>query len=391
MAVYAHINSVPNGSTGRIMLEEHNDLLSRGEKSVAFWGRRSPGNGETSFNFGSPANFFCDVALTYVDGRAGFHSKRQTKKLLDRLDRLGPNVIHLHNLHGYYLNIEMLFEWIQRHDCNVVWTLHDCWAFTGHCVHFTSIGCERWKHCGDVARGCNNSCGLALDYPPTFCKSASAWNFAQKRRLFTSIPADRMRLIVPSLWLKNHIEDSFLSKYAIEVRPNTVDNSIFKPIDSNFRSLHGIGSRFVVMGVADPWSERKGLGIFFRLASDLDPSLYSVVLIGLNKKQIKRAPKNVVALPRTDSVQELAEAYSAADLLLNPSVEETFGMTVAEANSCGTRALVMRGSACEEAASPGMAIVSMDDYADIKAAIELEYRNVERAKSAREIDSLEWG
>ena len=363
MTVYAHINTVPNGSTGGIMMKEHRELLAAGEDSFAFWGRGRAGEGDRELRFATDVEVKFDALQTRLDGKAGFHSKAATRRLLERLDEIKPNVVHLHNLHGYYVNIEMLFEWLAAHDCKVEWTLHDCWAFTGHCAHFTYVKCDKWK------AGCGNGCPQLGTYPKTHSKASCAWNFDQKRRLFNLVPAGRMKIITPSQWLANLVAESFLSKYPVEVRHNTIDTSVFKPTPSDFRERYGIGDRFMILGVASPWTERKGLADFVRLAGELDSEKYAIVLVGLSEKQVRQLSKQLVALPKTESAEKLAEAYSAADLFVHPGVEETFGMTVAEAQACGTPVVVTKGSACAEIADPTVATVVPADLSTLKATV----------------------
>ena len=351
MAVDVHINTVPNGSTGGIMMKEHRELLAEGEDSHAFWGRgRAAEDAAHECRFATDWEVRLDALQTRLDGRAGFHSKAAARRLLQRLDDIGPDVVHLHNLHGYYVNVEMLFGWLAAHDCRVEWTLHDCWAFTGHCAYFTYVKCAQWKtHCAY-----SRPCPQLGTYPKTRSKASCAWNFDQKKRLFNLLPPERMRLITPSHWLEGLVKESFLSKYPVEVRHNTVDTSVFKPTPSDFRERYGIGDRFMILGVASPWTERKGLPDFVRLAGELDSEMYAIVLVGLSEKQIKRLPEGILGLPRTDSPQELAAIYTAADVFVTPSVEETFGMTVAEANACETFVVVPEGTACMEAVRPQM-------------------------------------
>ena len=148
MAVYAHINTVPNGSTGGIMMKEHNELLAKGEDSYAFWGRGREAQNDHEMKFARDAEVYLDVLQTRLDGRAGFHSKAATRRLIKRLGEINPDVIHLHNLHGYYVNIEMLFNWLVDQGCKVEWTLHDCWSFTGHCAHCWDVKiAQRQTHC----------------------------------------------------------------------------------------------------------------------------------------------------------------------------------------------------------------------------------------------------
>ena len=356
MAVYAHINTVPNGSTGGIMMKEHKELLAAGEDSYAFWGRGRGIENANEMRFVSDLEVKLDVLQTRLDGKAGFHSKTATKRLLARLDEIAPDVVHLHNLHGYYLNIEMLFGWLANHDCRVEWTLHDCWAFTGHCAYFTYAKCSEWKaRCGD-------SCAQLGTYPATFSKGSCSWNYDQKKRLFNLVPADRMELITPSKWLADLVRQSFLAKYPVEVRYNTIDASVFKPTPSDFRERYGIGSRFMVLGVASPWTERKGLADFIKLANGLNSEEYAIVLVGLSEKQLKELPVNIIGLARTDSLQELASIYTAADVFFNPTREDNYPTTLLEAQACGTSALTYLVGGCAEALSAkgSCAVVGFD-------------------------------
>ncbi len=356
MTVYAHINTVPNGSTGGIMMKEHKELLAAGEDSYAFWGRGRGIENANEMRFVSDLEVKLDVLQTRLDGKAGFHSKTATKRLLARLDEIAPDVVHLHNLHGYYVNIEMLFGWLANHDCRVEWTLHDCWAFTGHCAYFTYAKCSEWKaRCGD-------SCAQLGAYPATFSKGSCSWNYDQKKRLFNLVPADRMELITPSKWLAGLVRQSFLAKYPVEVRYNTIDASVFKPTPSDFRERYGIGSRFMVLGVASPWTERKGLADFVKLANGLNPEEYAIVLVGLSENQLKELPANIIGLARTDSLREIASSYTAADVFFNPTREDNYPTTLLEAQACGTSALTYLVGGCAEALSAkgSCAVVGFD-------------------------------
>lgn len=344
VTVYVHINTVPNGSTGGIMMKEHRELLAVGEESFAFWGRGRDAEDEHEMRFASDLEVKADVLQTRLDGKAGFHSKAATKRLLARLDKINPDVVHLHNLHGYYLNVEMLFEWLAEHDCKVEWTLHDCWAFTGHCAYFTYVKCAQWKsHCAYA-----KPCQQLGTYPKTYSKASCSWNFEQKKRLFNLVLADRMKLITPSQWLADLVGESFLAKYPVEVRHNTIDTSVFKPTPSDFRERYGIGDRFMILGVASPWTERKGLADFVRLAGELDSEKYAVVLVGLSKNQVKEMPAGIVGLGRTDSSQKLAGIYSTADVFFNPTTEDNFPTVNLEAEACGTPVVTYDTGGCAE-------------------------------------------
>ena len=346
------VNSVPHGSTGSIMMGLHGKLLDEGVDSYVCWGRGRSAEGERELKFGTDLGFYGDVLRTRFDGRAGFHSRGATRRFLAWLDEIDPDVVHLHNVHGYYVNIEMLFEWLASHCCRVKWTLHDCWAFTGHCAYFTYAKCEQWRsHCAY-----EKPCPQLATYPKTYSRRSCARNFEDKRRLFNLVPPERMELITPSKWLADLVGQSFLSKYSVTVKHNEIDLSVFKPTPSDFRERYGIGDRFMVLGVASKWSERKGLNDFVRLARELDDRRFAVVVVGLDKKQIRKVSGDLIALPRTNDAKELAAIYTAADVLFNPSSEETFGMTVAEAATCGTGSIVIDGSACAEVAENAVTV-----------------------------------
>lgn len=366
MTVFVHINTFPHGSTGGIMMKEHHELLAAGENSHAFWGRGRAAEGEHEMRFATDLEVRLDGLQTRLDGKAGFHSKAATSRLLNRLDELGPDVVHLHNLHGYYVNVEMLFEWLAAEDCRVEWTLHDCWAFTGHCAYFTYAKCDQWKDRCAHSKPCKQ-----LDtYPKTFSKGSCAWNFEQKRRVFSLLPTDRMKLITPSQWLADLVGESFLKEYPVEVRHNTIDASVFKPTPSDFRVRYGIDDRFMVLGVASPWTERKGLSDFVRLAGELDSNKFAIVLIGLSDKQIREMPAGVVGVGRTDSPKELAEAYSTADVFFNPTREDNYPTTLLEAQACGTDAITYAvGGSGEAIVREGS--FSTTSYEDALASIKL--------------------
>ena len=247
-------------------------------------------------------------------------------------------MIWLHNIHGYYLHVGLLFDYLKTCGKEIHWTLHDCWAFTGHCAYFDMVGCEKWK------TGCHH-CPQKKEYPASAGLDGSCKNYEEKKRLFTGIP--NLTLRVPSYWLKKRVQAGFLQEYPVEVVYNTVDRNVFKPTPGDFRKKYGLEGKRILLGVASVWDKRKGLDDFLALGKMLDES-YQIVLIGLTQSQIDQLPRNIRGLPRTNSLAELVQAYSEADLFLNPSAEETFGMTTLEALYCGTEAIVYQDTACEE-------------------------------------------
>lgn len=286
-------------------------------------------------------NYFHGLETRLFD-RHGYGSKGATKRFLQWLEEYDPDLLWLHNIHGYYINFELLFEWIKRKkNLKVKWTLHDCWPFTGHCVHFSAVNCKQWK------TGCEKCCQKRM-YPASYFLDYSHYNYLRKKSAFCDV--QDMEIIVPSQWLKNLVQESYLNKYPITVMPNPIDRKIFMYRNSDLRKKLGAENKTILLGVSYIWDERKGYNDFLQLAGMLDDS-FVIVLVGLNRKQKNGLPDNIIGLDRTENQVRLAELYSAADYFINLSVEETFGMTTLEALACGTRAIVYSDTACEEVAA----------------------------------------
>lgn len=337
------INSVCGiGSTGKICGSIAEKYESEGHEVKIAFGRDATVPKRFSrfaVRIGSDLDVKLHALRTRLFDDHGFASRSATKKFLKWADEYDPDLVWLHNIHGYYINVELLFEWIKsRPGMQIKWTLHDCWAFTGHCVHFAVAKCDAWK------RGCSN-CPEKSVYPGSLLLDNSKNNYRRKKETFCGVRD--MTLIVPSCWLRDLVKQSFLQEYQVEVQYNTIDTNIFKPTLSDFREKHGLSEKKIILGVASVWTERKGLGDFAKLAGMI-PDDQVIVLVGLNETQIKSMPTNVIGIRRTNSSVDLAKIYTAADVFVNPSREETFGMTTVEAIACGTQAVVYAGTACEE-------------------------------------------
>ena len=337
---YLFLKSVAGfGSTGRIAAEKCRELMAAGHECVLAFGREKANCDDIrTVQIGSSLDYKLHGLRCRLLDDHGFGSKAATRRFLEWVRQYDPDVIWLHNLHGYYVHIGLLFDYLRTCGKKVIWTLHDCWAFTGHCAYFDFAGCDKWK------TGCHN-CPQKKAYPASMGRDGSRGNYEKKRQLFTGIP--NLKLIVPSYWLENRVKQSFLKEYPVEVVYNTIDRSVFKPTPGNFREKYGLEGKMILLGVASVWDDRKGLKDFLALSKLLDDR-YKIVLIGLTENQITGLPDNILGLPRTNNLQELVQAYTAADVFLNPSVEETFGMTAMEARCCGTEAIVYQDTACEE-------------------------------------------
>ena len=297
----------------------------------------------------------------FVD-KHGFGSTRATQVFLKEVERLDPDVIHLHNLHGYYLNVELLFGYLRLANKPVVWTLHDCWAFTGHCAHFDYVGCNRWR---TVCFSCPQKHG----YPASFLTDGSEQNFRRKREAFTGLA--NMMIVTPSKWLARLVEGSFLGSYPIKVINNGINQDVFRPIEGDFREKYGIEEKFVILGVASVWGRRKGLSYFIELSRMLGGNDV-IVLVGLTKRQLRNLPKNIIGIPKTNSIRELAEIYSSADVFVNPTLEDNFPTTNLEALACGTPVITFdTGGSVETIGRNGGFVVEKGKLGDVLACIEI--------------------
>ena len=335
------INSVSGiRSTGRICSDLATILMENGHECRIAYGRESaPEQFESvSYKMASDIQVKLDGLKTRLFDNAGFNSKSATKRFIEWIKDYAPDVIHLHNLHGYYINIELLFEFLKEYKKPVIWTLHDCWSFTGHCSHFTIAGCNKWK------TGCFD-CVQKNQYPSSLFLDNSKNNFRKKKELFTGI--DNMVIVTPSEWLASVTRKSYLGKYEVVAIPNGVDLEKYKYTESDFRKTHSLEGKKIILGAATAWSESKGLSEFSRLA-ELAGDDYKVVLVGIQPGQEKELSDKLLALPRTNSIEEMAQIYSAADVFVNASREETMGLTTVEAMACGTPAVASNYTAVPE-------------------------------------------
>lgn len=322
------INSVCNGSTGTICKNLYKAAVEAGHECCIAYGRGEAPKRFNTIKIGNKLDFYLHVLKARLFDASGFGSKRATKEFIKNIDEFKPDIIHLHNVHGYYVNIEILFNYLKQHpEIKKVWTLHDCWAFTGHCAYYTYAKCDKWKSC------CNGTCLNKKEYPKTIFSRIKI-NFNKKKQIFSDV--ENMVLVTPSKWLKKEVKSSFLADYCIKVINNDVDTNIFKPTKSTIKKQYGIEDKKIILGVASVWDKRKGLDVFIDLSKRIDNDC-QIVLIGLNKKQIRKIPNNIIGICRTENVQELVKWYSAADVYFNPTLEDNYPTTNLEAIACGTR------------------------------------------------------
>ena len=334
----ALINMTDVGSTGKIMLQTADVARKYGyevqtysavlfSKKGNFVKKNIPGH----FYFGSRFSAFVHTYCGMLFGLNGLFSFFATKRLIKNLKKFNPDIVHLHNLHRFCINLPSFFKYLKKSNVQVVWTLHDCWAFTGHCPHFDMIGCDKWK------TGCY-SCSQTGAYPKS-CIDTSRLMFKLKKQWFGGL--EKLTLVTPSQWLADLTKESFLRKFPIRVINNGIDLSVFRPTESDFRARYNLQNKFVLLGVAFGWDERKGLDVFIELSKRLDDS-FRIVLVGTNDAIDANLPDNIISIHRTENQKELAEIYSASDLFVNPTREESYPTVNMEALACGTPVLTFK-------------------------------------------------
>ena len=271
------------------------------------------------------------VFMARLTGKNGCFARLATKKLLKTVFQFSPDVIHLHNLHDSYINLPMLFDYIKKHKIRTFWTLHDCWSFTGHCVHFTISGCDKWKN------GCFD-CPSYKKYPRSFFDNSKKM-YNLKKKWFCGV--ENMTLITPSKWLNDLVKQSFLKDYPSVVINNGIDLSVFEPTESDFRQKYGLKNKKIVLGVSFGWGYSKGLDVFVDLANRL-PADYKIVLVGTNDEIDRKLPDNIISIHQTQNQAELAEIYSAADVFVNPTREDNYPTVNMESLACGTPVITFK-------------------------------------------------
>ena len=319
-----HINSVPYGSTCRVMLgiakaAQQESILCHTAAGYS----THPVNAlpDTHYRIGGLVSKSIHILLARLTGLNGCLSVLATLRLLGRIKRGKYDLLHFHNLHGWYVNLPLLMRFVKKHRLPVVWTLHDCWAFTGQCAHYTAIGCDRWRTaCGQ--------CPQRNLYPQSLA-DLSRFMHRMKKHWFTDLPD--LTLVTPSKWLADQAAQSFLRNVPLKVIANGIDQTVFKPTPGEMI----LPGRYMVLGVSGGWTQRKGLDVFIELAGRLGNE-YQIVLVGTDERIDQRLPENIISIHRTQNTAELAKLYTAADVFVNPTYEDTFPTVNLEALACGT-------------------------------------------------------
>lgn len=367
------VNTVfPNGSTGRIAAEiaAYTAAQPAARAFVAF-GIGEPNRREnvTAIRIGNPLERKIHGAIRKLFDAEGYGSRAATNQLIRFCEANRIDVIHLHNLHGCYLNLKRWFRYLKEKNLPVIWTLHDCWPLTGHCAHFDYCGCEKWK---TLCRRCPQK----KLYPQCVGIGGSSRNYRLKRKLFTSL--GNLILVAPCRWLEDLFKDSFLKNIRTRVIYNGVDMEVFHPVASDLRLEHCLEGKRVLLAVASVWNNRKGLKALAELSEILDDQ-YRIVIVGLAPEQILALPKTVLGLGPVSAPAELCAWYSAADCFVNPTLEDTMPLVNLEALACGTPVAAFRTGGCPEAvtAECGRIVEKGNVRALRDAAVEICESNVD--------------
>ncbi len=370
------INSVINtGSTGRIVEDIGQILIAGGHESYIAYGRGKHKSKSRLIRIGSAFDIYLHGLYTLLTDRHGFASKRATREFINKIDQVKPDLIILHNIHGYYLNIEVLFNYLQTTDKPVVWTLHDAWPFTGHCAYYENFNCYKWKtECFQ--------CPKTRYYPKSYFDN-SRLNFHDKKRLFTSIR--NLTLVTPSDWLNNHVEKSFLGIFPTRTINNGIDTGVFVPDAESSLAA----DRKYLLFVANVWTKSKGLGDIFSLRNFIDSSI-DFLVVGLTQRQAKSMPPGITGIKRISEAGQLVKLYSGAYCFINPTYSDNFPTVNLEALSCGTPVITYRTGGSPEAvnAETGF-VVERGDLNGIAESLEklgkLNYQDLSKACRERAV------
>ena len=335
------------GSTGKICVGISELLTEKGVENYIICSRS---NGyPLGIEFANDSYTKLQALKARVLGNYGFNSVVETKKIIAELEKIKPDIVNLHNIHGHDCNLAMLFKYFKKNNIKLIWTFHDCWAFTGYCMYFDMVHCDKWKtECHD--------CPQRHAYSFFFDKSKKLFN--RKKELFSGLD---LTIVTPSQWLADLVKQSFLKDYPVEVINNGIDLGVFNPTESDFRKKHGIDDKKIILDVAFDWDARKGLDVFLELDKRLSDD-YKIVLVGTNDETDKRLPESIISIHRTQNQQELAEIYSAADVFVNPTREDNYPTVNMESIACGTPVITFKtGGSPEMVDGNTGSVVECDD------------------------------
>ena len=351
--------SLNTGSTGHIVEKLGLHAQANGDTCMVAHGARYVRPSQLPhYGFSTKIEEYIHGVISLFGNAHGLGSRFATKRLIRFIRGWKPDIIHLHNIHGYYLNYSLLFDYLKEAKIPVVWTLHDCWAFTGRCAYFTLSGCAQWK------KQCSH-CPTYSDYPRSVIPWHTSSNFLLKKQAFSGLPS--LTIVPVSNWLSGHVQQSFLRTYPRHTIYNGIDTKLFRPEVSDLRSQWNAEDKVVLLGVASQWTETKGWSDWLKLVRSLDNG-YCVVMVGVTKSQANQLPSWCIAIPQTEDIHQLVQIYSAADVYINLAHQEAFGLTLLEAMACGTPCISYRTTAIPETTTEDTCI--MVEEGDLNGIIE---------------------
>ncbi|MDX6182207.1 glycosyltransferase [Flavobacterium sp. Fl-77] len=355
---------VNSGSVGKIAEQIGETVLEEGWLSYITYARNINPSKSEVIKIGNKFDLYEHGLETRIFDNHCFSSRSATKNLIKTIDQIDPDIIHLHHLHGYFINVEILFIYLKKRATPVVWTFHDCWSFTGHCAYFDFVGCEKWK------TECHH-CEQKNEYPKSLFFDRSRKNYRDKKRIFNSL--NNLTIVPVSYWLAEKVKDSFLMDYTCQVIQNGIDLNTFyiKNSRNTVNKMYPIKNKFVILGVASTWEKRKGLDEFVKLSELINNEVYTIILVGLSSIQISKLPKTIIGIERTENLGQLVDLYSAADVFVNPTFEDTYPTTNLESMACGTPVITYRTGGSIESVNDNTGIViDKGDVSELVKAIE---------------------
>lgn len=361
-----------NTSTGRIMQEIGELAMQHGWESYIAYSYGRDGIKPCKSQL-IPVGNRWSVAwhgiVTRLSDRHGLSSDEATRGFIRQIEELNPDIIHIHNIHGYFLNYKILFEFLFRYGKPVIWTVHDCWLYTGHCYYYSYIGCNKWQI------GCRH-CPQKKEFPTSWLIDRSERNFSDKKAAFTSLPKERLTIVPVSEWIKGEMEHSFLKGYDMRVIHNGINLEVFNIYDTEeVKNKYQLGGKHILLGVASIWSREKGLDDFIELAAMLNED-ETLVLVGVDAAIQKRLPYNIIGITRTENIRQLAELYAAADVFVNLTWQDNYPTVNLEAIACGTPVVTYRTGGSIEAVTEHTGFVV--EQGDVKGVLEA-VRKIEKA------------
>ena len=362
-------------STGRIMQEIGELALKNGWKSYIAYGKGRDGIKPCKSQIipvGNRWDTLWHGLKTRLFDLHGLASVQATQTFVKTIEEIKPDIIHIHNIHGYFLNYQILFDYLSKCNIPVIWTVHDCWLYTGHCYHYLYARCNKWQS------GCNH-CPQKNKFPASLLIDRSARNYTDKKRAFTSMPQNKFIIVPVSNWIKDEMRHSFLNEYDFRVIHNGINTEVFHVCDTQkTASRYGLTGKHILLGVASIWNEEKGLKDFIQMSQLLNDDEV-IVLVGIKPNERKKLPHNIIGIGRTDNIHQLAELYSAADAFINPTWQDNYPTVNMEAIACGTPVVTYRTGGSIEAVTDDTGFVV--GQGDVKGLLQAARTVIRRGKA----------